>query len=130
MGTMDGGSNAASQTGYRFRNDDGDNTLSTGTGASYMAALNTAIDVPEDDETLIRLRIAFATSAETVYFQIERKIDAGFWFPVNTTDTAVQIGDTSYYSVGHNPENVGEELSSEDYVGDGANGCLLDDPYW
>lgn len=136
MGTMDTGGNTVTQTGYAFRYDDGENTAYSAGGASYVKGsyalgLNAAIDLPEDDTTTIRLRLAVTESAATRAFVIQRRIDSGSWFPVNTTDTAVKIGDTSYWGGGeHCPDNSGEELSTENYCTDAANGCLLDDPYF
>jgi len=136
MGTMDGGgSNNATQTAYRFRRDDGDESYwneGAGTGASYHRPLNTAIEVPENSNMGIRVRICVESSAETLQFALQRKVNAGSWFQINTTDTAVRPGASNEFTAGNTTDLTGtaEDLTATTWCGDSINGCLLEYPYY
>lgn len=131
MGGMDGGGNSLTQTAYRFRNDDGDETSwaqGSGTGASYMAAINTAIDVEEGDTTTFRCRICCETSAESTIFRLDRSINSGSWITINKTDTCIRIGETELYGGSDTTElDIDEEMSASAWAQTIGNGCQLDD---
>ncbi len=135
MGTMDGGGgNNASQTGWRFRADDGDGTAwdnGSGTGASYLAAINTPIEVVFGSDVQIRPRICIESSAETQKFQLQRRLNpSGGWIQVNTSSTRVVPAASDHFTAGNTIDLTtwGEELSTASW-GDTTNGALLEDPF-
>jgi hypothetical protein len=132
-GTMDsGGSNNASQTAYRFRADDGDETAwdsGSGTGASYLANLNIPIGWPEGDTSNFRVRVCAESSAETISFHLERKKNSGSWIRILSGDGTLDLSTSSEIADGHTTDLTtwGEELSSAAWA-DTDNNCLAEDP--
>lgn len=131
MGDMDGGGNSLSQTAYRFRNDDGTEVAwigGVGSGASYMAAINTAIDVVVGSSEKIRCRICCESSGETTQFRMERRLNSGSWISITMQDTAIRIGVTQLYGGNSTTDLTGtvEDLSDANWA-DVTNGCMLDD---
>jgi hypothetical protein len=128
---MDNGGNNASQTAFRFRADDGDESAwngGAGSGASYLAPINTWITVPEGDTTKLRVRICAESSAENIKLLPERRLGGGSWFPVDPTDPVVQLGSTQLVGGNHTTdlEAWGEELSGAAWA-DTDNNAQLDD---
>lgn len=130
MGIMGGGGgNNATQISYRWRNDDGPEVSEGDGGATWIAALNTPIDRVFNDPTVLRVRTCVHSAAETIAFRLERSVNLGSWFPVNTSDTRFQVAVSTEINDGDTTDFTGtdEDMSSANFA-DATNGALYEDP--
>jgi hypothetical protein len=124
MGSMDtNGANPYNQISWRFRNDDGVETLDeTDGGATWIAALNTDITRAENDYSPFRFRWcvlgkASASNTHSIYFAkggaaYSEVLDTGNWLQLANSDYTTDNANTTDYVVSGN----GEELDSADWA--------------